>query len=91
MDSKISVYRTTSAVESPATLERRTLVKNIVHVMLLHEHNLVPKKINETTYLRCTSCGTIYCQLCGNSLDESATQNHHIEKFECKHCRKRFI
>ena len=45
-------------------------------------HILVPTIINEMEYFRCITCGTVYCQLCGKSLDANATQNHHVDKFE---------
>jgi hypothetical protein len=32
----------------------------------------------------CITCGTVYSQLCGKSLDAGATQNHQIDKFEYK-------
>jgi hypothetical protein len=51
--------------------------------MSVHEHNLVPTIINEMEYFRCITCGTVYCQLCGKSLNASATQSHQVDKFEC--------
>jgi hypothetical protein len=50
--------------------------KNTVKIMSVHEHNLVPTIINEMRYFRYITCSTIYCRLCGKSLEASATQNH---------------
>ncbi|MGC2572030.1 MAG: hypothetical protein WA364_11010 [Candidatus Nitrosopolaris sp.] len=50
--------------------------------MLVHEHYLVPSRINEMKYIHCISCGTIYCQLCGKSVDARAAQHHQIDNFE---------
>jgi len=83
MSSKIAVSGTTSAgtaVWSSAAVKRRTVTHT--KIMSVHEHNLVPTIINERRYFRCITCSTIYCQLCGKSLDASATQNHHLDKFE---------
>ena len=46
------------------------------------EHYLVPLIIDEMNCLHCINCGTSYCQLCGKSIDASATQNHQLDKFE---------
>ena len=51
--------------------------------MLVHEHYLVPTTINEIKCFHCINCGTIYCQLCGKSIDASATQNpNEFEMYE---------
>jgi uncharacterized CHY-type Zn-finger protein len=52
--------------------------------MLIHEHNLVPSTIKDMICLRCITCGTLYCQLCGNSLDADTTHNHQLDKFRDK-------
>jgi hypothetical protein len=87
MGSKIGVSGTTSAgthAGSAAAVKRRTVAhtKNTVKIKPVHEHILVPTIINEMEYFRCITCGTVYCQLCGKSLDVNATQNHHVDKFE---------
>jgi hypothetical protein len=74
---KIGVSGTTSAgtaAWSAAAVKRRTVThtKNTVKIMSVHEHNLVPTIINEMRYFRCITCGTIYCRLCGKSLEASA-------------------
>jgi hypothetical protein len=76
MSSKIGVSETTSAgtaAWSSAAVKRRTVshTKNNVKIVSVHEHNLVPIIINEMRYFRCITCSTIYCQLCGKSLEGS--------------------
>jgi hypothetical protein len=88
MSLKIGVSGTTSAgtaAGSAAAVKRRTVVhsKDTVKITSVHEHNLVPTIINEMGYFRCITCGTVYCPLCGKSLDASATQSHQVDKFEC--------
>jgi hypothetical protein len=88
MNSKIDASGTTSAGTargSAAAVKRRTVThtKNTVKIKSVHEHSLVPTIINEMEYFRCITCDTIYCQLCGKSLDASTTQNHQVDKFEC--------
>jgi len=55
--------------------------------MLGHEHTLVSTRINEAKYIHCITCGTIYCRLCGKSLDAGTNQNHEIDKLQYKHRR----
>jgi hypothetical protein len=55
--------------------------------MLVHEHTPISTTINEMKYIHCITCGTIYCQLCGKSLDAGANQSHQIDKLEYKHRR----
>jgi hypothetical protein len=79
MGSKIGVSGTTSAgtaAGSAAAVKRRTVAqtKNTVKIKSVHEHIFVPTIINEMEYFRCITRGTVYCQLCGNSLDASATE-----------------
>jgi hypothetical protein len=44
-------------------VERRTVAhaRNIMNIILVHEHNLVPTTMNETKSFYCNTCGTIYC------------------------------
>jgi hypothetical protein len=86
MSSKIGVSSTTStgaATWSAVADKRRTVghAKNTVKITSVHEHNLVPTMINEMKYFHCITCGTIYCELCGKSLEASATHNHQVDKF----------
>jgi hypothetical protein len=64
-------------LQGAAAVERRTVVhaRNTVKIKPVYKHSL-PTIINEIEYFRCITCSTIYCQLCGKSLDASATQNH---------------
>jgi hypothetical protein len=84
MTSKIGVSGTTAATAawSAAAVLRRTVThtKNTVKIMSVHEHNYVPIIINEMRYFRCITCSTVYCQLCGKSLEASTTQNHEVDK-----------
>src|SRR5215469_13078812 len=59
-------------------VERRTVAhaKNIMNIMLAHEHNLVPTTMNEMKSFCCNTCGTIYCQLCGQPIIPMAARNH---------------
>jgi hypothetical protein len=93
MGSKIGVSGTTgttgttsagTATGSAAAVKGRTVAhtKNTVKIKSVHEHIFVPTIINEMEYFRCITCGTVYCQLFGKSLDASATQNHQVDKFE---------
>jgi len=72
-------------------VERRTVfhAKNIMNIMLVHEHNLVPATMNQMKSFCCNTCGTIYCQICGKSIIPMAAPNH---KSSCKKdtfgCRK---
>jgi hypothetical protein len=86
MSWKLGVSGTTSAgtaAGSAAAVKRRTVGHTKNTVKSVHEHILVPTRINRSEYFRCITCSTIYCQLCGNSLDASTTQNHQVDKFEC--------
>ena len=79
MGSKIGVSGTTSAgtaAGSAAAIKRRTVAhtKNTVKIKSVHEHILVRTIINEMECFRCITCSTIYCQLCGKSLDANANQ-----------------
>jgi len=60
MCSKIGICGTTSAGTAA-----ESATKNTVKIMSLHEHYLVPTRINKMEYFRCITCSTIYCQLCG--------------------------
>jgi hypothetical protein len=80
MSSKIGVSGTASAgtaAWSSGAVRRRTVIhtKNTTKIMSIHEHNLVPTIINDMRYFRCITCSTIYCQLCGKSLEASTTQS----------------
>lgn len=80
MSSKIGVSETTSAgtaAWSSAAVKRRTVThtNNNVKIVSVHEHNLVPIIINEMRYFRCITCSTIYCQLCGKSLEGSDSKS----------------
>jgi hypothetical protein len=59
-------------------VERRTVAhaRNIMNIILVHEHNLVPTTMNEMKSFCCNTCGTIYCQLCGKSIIPMAARNH---------------
>jgi hypothetical protein len=37
---------------------------------LIHEHDFIPVAVNgsNTPVIRCTTCGTYYCELCGKAL-----------------------
>jgi hypothetical protein len=61
-------------------VERRTVAnaKNIMNIMLVHEHDLVPATMNQMKSFRCNTCGTIYCQICGKSIIPMAARNHKI-------------
>ena len=88
MNSKINLFLGSIAIAAKKLygypVERRTVAhaKNIMNIMLVHEHDLVPTAMNKMKTFRCTT-GTIYCQLCGKSLIPRTTQNHKIVSFRC--------
>jgi hypothetical protein len=84
VNSKINLFLGSIAIAAKKLygypVERRTVAhaRNIMNIMLVHDHDLVPTTMNEMKTFRCNTCGTIYCQLCGKSLIPRATQNHKI-------------
>ena len=84
MNSKISLFLGSVAIAAKKLygypVEGLTVAhaKDIMDIMLVHEHNLVPTTMNEMNTFCCNTCGTIYCQLCGKSLVPRAAQFHKI-------------
>jgi len=82
MNSKINLSLGSVAIAAKKLaghhVERRTVAhaKNIMNIMLVHEHNLVPTTMIEMKCFCCRTCGTIYCQLCGKSIIPEADRNH---------------
>lgn len=80
MSSKIYIETTSAGTAAwSAAIKRRTVThtKNNVKIVSVHEHNLVPIIINEIRYFRCITCSTIYCQLCGKSLEGSDSKSQY--------------
>ncbi|MGC2575046.1 MAG: hypothetical protein WA364_26355 [Candidatus Nitrosopolaris sp.] len=84
MNSKISLFLSSVAIAAKKlygySIEGRTVAhaKNIMDIMSVHEHYLVPTTMNEMNTFCCNTCGTTYCQLCGKSLIPRAAQIHKI-------------
>ena len=67
MNSKINLFLGSVAIGVVQKLagypvEGRTVVhaRNIMNIILIHEHNLVPTTMNEMKSFYCNTCGTIY-------------------------------
>jgi hypothetical protein len=45
---------------------------------VIHEHDFITARNKETnsSLIHCITCGIYYCGLCGNALEDKATNNH---------------